>query len=527
MVDIFIPHARPFLRSQLAHARRQTVTLDRKVGARFLSPEGMALFILLALLLAACAPATTPTPTPAPMATLTPPTATPITPSPSPIPPSAVENIRQWLAQQLGLSLDGVIPQSIEAADWPDACLGVEFAQRACAEVITPGYKIILQAEGALYEVHTNQDGSRYYLAAAPPLEIENPLIIWSQERDGECVSLFMSRETAAHGLCGGVLLQSKFAAGTFTAEVDYFTQKYAPFEAQTPAGTVTFYGQGAITATPWEERALAEWARLLYEQAISGRTGAAWGLALDWQRRGGIAALCDEVTIYRSGVALVSSCKGDLAAQPVRIRLTSHQLQQIYSWVDEFEELEYEHTSPGTADAMTIRLLLAGTGKRQVDENELQAMNSLVADILAQALTQPDLQQIQSARQALLAYLDALKAGRYSEAVALYGGDYQGLRDMNPNLDPNDYSALFHNACTINGFVCHLKVRNFVWETQLGPSDFRFTLEFENPDGSLFSLGPCCGASPEEFPPQTQFDFWVKQDDGKFIVLTLPPYVP
>ncbi len=38
-VDIFIPHPRPFLRSQLARAQRQTFVLDTEVGARFASPE--------------------------------------------------------------------------------------------------------------------------------------------------------------------------------------------------------------------------------------------------------------------------------------------------------------------------------------------------------------------------------------------------------------------------------------------------------------------------------------------------------
>lgn len=492
------------------------------------------LIIITILALSACVPpaptlpAASPVQSPTPTISTTPPT-TLSTPSPVPLgpPPAIVEMLRQWLAQQLGLTPDQITIQSAEAVDWPDACLGVKLAERVCAEVITPGYQITLAAEGNLYEVHTNQDGSQYYLAAAPPLEIANPLLIWSEMRGGDCMTIQIGQEMAAHGLCGGVLLKSNFTEGTLTETLKHFTQKYAAFEAQTPAGNITFKGHGPITATPWEQRAMAEWARLLYEQAVSGRTGAAWGLALAWQREGGIAGFCDDVTVYLTGEALVSSCKGALAEQTAHIRLTSNQLQWLYSLVDNYQTFEFEHTDPATADAMTIRIVLAGKGQREVEEHERRAISDLAAEILAQALTTPNPQDIQSARQALLDYFDALNARDYPKAVALYGGDYQVLRDMNPLLEPDDYIGLFKNACTINGFVCDLKVRNLVWEIQLSGADFRFTLELENPDGSLFSLGPCCGGSPEEFPPLTQFDFRVKKVEGKFLVQDLPVYIP
>lgn len=38
-VDVFIPRPRPFLKSQLARARRQTFTLGKEVSANFASPE--------------------------------------------------------------------------------------------------------------------------------------------------------------------------------------------------------------------------------------------------------------------------------------------------------------------------------------------------------------------------------------------------------------------------------------------------------------------------------------------------------
>ena len=38
-VDVFIPRPRPFLRSQLARARKQTFVFEREISAKFASPE--------------------------------------------------------------------------------------------------------------------------------------------------------------------------------------------------------------------------------------------------------------------------------------------------------------------------------------------------------------------------------------------------------------------------------------------------------------------------------------------------------
>ena len=132
-----------------------------------------------------------------------------------------------------------------------------------------------------------------------------------------------------------------------------------------------------------------------------------------------------------------------------------------------------------------------------------------------------------QAARQALEAYFNALSAGRYGDAAALYGGDYQVLMDNNPAIDPNDHAALFQNACQINGFVCNLAIKSYVSESQPSEAEFVFTVEFQSADGKLFSLGPCCGADPTEMPPVTQFEFHVQVVNGNYKVMDLPVYQP
>lgn len=131
-----------------------------------------------------------------------------------------------------------------------------------------------------------------------------------------------------------------------------------------------------------------------------------------------------------------------------------------------------------------------------------------------------------EGARQTLADFFDALHDGRYADALALYGGDYTVLMDQNPGVDPGDRAALWRNACQINGAQC-LPVRSASLMEQT-MDVYRFTVEFDNPDGALFVLGPCCGGNEADFPPVSQFEYRVrKQENGKFVVLDLPVYIP
>jgi len=64
------------------------------------------------------------------------------------------------LSKNLGLDPSQIKVVSVEAVEWPDACLGVTQEGVACAQVVSPGYKIILEVNGKQVEYHTNQDGT-------------------------------------------------------------------------------------------------------------------------------------------------------------------------------------------------------------------------------------------------------------------------------------------------------------------------------------------------------------------------------
>lgn len=92
------------------------------------------------------------------------------------IPPglgAAMELARQDLAERLGLPINEIAIVSTEAVEWPDASLGCPKPGMMYAQVITPGYRIILEAGGKRYEYHSDR-GKRVILCTeegkpAPP----------------------------------------------------------------------------------------------------------------------------------------------------------------------------------------------------------------------------------------------------------------------------------------------------------------------------------------------------------------------
>jgi len=80
-------------------------------------------------------------------------------PEDEPYPPGVTAAIGA-LARGLGIDPGSVDVLHYEAVDWPDACLGLPTPGEACAEVATPGWQVVLSAQGTEVEVHTDLVGA-------------------------------------------------------------------------------------------------------------------------------------------------------------------------------------------------------------------------------------------------------------------------------------------------------------------------------------------------------------------------------
>ncbi len=81
--------------------------------------------------------------------------------------PPVVDMAKSDLAGRLNIAVEQVRLIKQERKDWPDTSLGFPEEGKMYAQVITPGFVIILEANGRLYEYHSD------YKRVAGPKEIE------------------------------------------------------------------------------------------------------------------------------------------------------------------------------------------------------------------------------------------------------------------------------------------------------------------------------------------------------------------
>ena len=67
----------------------------------------------------------------------------------------------EFLARELGVAADSLEVVSTEPMTWSDAGLGCPQPGMAYAQVLTPGYLVIIRDDGGgEHRVHTNEDGT-------------------------------------------------------------------------------------------------------------------------------------------------------------------------------------------------------------------------------------------------------------------------------------------------------------------------------------------------------------------------------
>jgi hypothetical protein len=221
---------------------------------------------LLALLIAACAPMEAPQPgQPGPTETPIPPTATPI---PAELTPAQLIALNA-LAQTLNLPTDQITLVSTEAVDWPDGCLGVYRPEVTCIQMITPGFRIVLEAGGRQYEYHANADG-RVVISATLALT-------WHRQGGiaGFCDTLLV--HWSGHAVPMACGLRIAYPEGELTADelaqLNAWAAKFGAVtlmqkdDAVADAMTVSFTlnGYGAAQPTGAEQQEMLAWVQEVY----------------------------------------------------------------------------------------------------------------------------------------------------------------------------------------------------------------------------------------------------------------------
>src|SRR5690349_18439540 len=70
------------------------------------------------------------------------------------------EKVIDQLSSNLGIDKDNIAVVSDNSIEFPDSCMGVSMPQIMCAQMVTPGRIIVIEANDVQYEYHTSEDGS-------------------------------------------------------------------------------------------------------------------------------------------------------------------------------------------------------------------------------------------------------------------------------------------------------------------------------------------------------------------------------
>jgi hypothetical protein len=81
--------------------------------------------------------------------------------------PPAVQAVLEQVSQQFGVEVQNIEIVETEQVEWPDACLGLPEVDEACAEVVTPGFRVELTVNDETFEFRTDESGQ--IIRQAPP----------------------------------------------------------------------------------------------------------------------------------------------------------------------------------------------------------------------------------------------------------------------------------------------------------------------------------------------------------------------
>ena len=76
------------------------------------------------------------------------------------IPPEVIVQIQNQVSQALSAAAEQIQIEMVEQRDWPDACLGLPNPDEACAEVITPGWLVVVDVGGTEYRYRVDETGT-------------------------------------------------------------------------------------------------------------------------------------------------------------------------------------------------------------------------------------------------------------------------------------------------------------------------------------------------------------------------------
>jgi hypothetical protein len=135
------------------------------------------------------------------------------------------------------------------------------------------------------------------------------------------------------------------------------------------------------------------------------------------------------------------------------------------------------------------------------------------------------------TAENILVSFFNYVNNNDYENAVTLLSLSSSDWESMGGYASGNSPENFLSNKESILKQYCEaiqtcLKAKP-IKVVMLSDTEYRITTQFINQDGSIFVLGPCCGATEETMPSRQEFEYTVMKIDGEYKVANPPQYRP
>jgi hypothetical protein len=97
-------------------------------------------------------------------------------------------------------------------------------------------------------------------------------------------------------------------------------------------------------------------------------------------------SGLCGDLTVTAAGNALYSSCDNSVEKRYV-VSETEH--AQLQNWMEQFQAVDFDHSSKTGTDYKTVQLYLNGQGTRQASDAETQQLLDFATALAAKIASQ------------------------------------------------------------------------------------------------------------------------------------------
>ena len=190
-------------------------------------------------------------------------------------------------------------------------------------------------------------------------------LLTWEGEIDGACHTLVVDANgNAGVALCGDE--PSSMAPLAQSNEWSAIQEHFGNIDAETPAGKITFMGQGAATGDLWAQ-ALATWASFTAMETQAGRIGASARTVLAWKVTDTAehSGQCSHLVVLAYGYAYANliPCEGNGETTQIAAGwLTDTELATLYEWTttgarveDEAGYLDAQGSEPVSSEEVSL----------------------------------------------------------------------------------------------------------------------------------------------------------------------------